>query len=293
MTRTAWLTASLGFGYLVLGWAAVVSVDFLNVRDAQSWLTADFHPLPLLWYELFSEASPAENLQWAALATAFLAMATVAWRLRQADSRPAYPLCAVLAIGLLLMLVEDSLNLRHIVVDHYFPTLFGDDDTYPRSLYRLIWELMFYSLLAALMALPFLAFWRSRAWEGTGLKLLVFAYAIYGFAGFSSAMRRIGDWQERLGQHIIARFKLSELPAWTEALERMERAREQSENYTHTLGYLLTDHLIEESIELIATTLLVTGLLCVRRNMLQKCGDLGHPHISYLADRPLQRRPFS
>lgn len=268
MNTPARITAWIGFGYLILGWAAVITIDVLNVFDAQNWLTAGLNPLPLLWYELFSEASPAEMLQWAALAVSFIVFATVALQLRKQSDWHRYRFAAMLSLGLLLMLIEDFLNLRHVVVDHYFPLVFGEPSTYPRRTYRLIWELIFYTFLSVLMVIPFVVFWLKGVWHGTGLRILTVAYLIYGFAGFSSALRRVGDWQERLGYWLIERLNLAELPAWAESLSRMERWRELSSGYTHTLGYLLTDHLIEESIELIAATLLVTALLSLRQQTL-------------------------
>lgn len=265
MTRPACVAAFFGFGFLALGWAAVIAIDFLNVFDAQGRVTAGLMPLPLLWHELFSEGKVAEKLQWAALATGFLAFGTVALKFREGPLDPfRYRYALMLSFGLLLMLIEDSLNFRHVVVDSYFPIFFGDESTNPRSTHRLIWELSFYSLLSLLMVLPFLAFWRRGIWQGTGLRLLTLGYLVYGLAGFSSAMRRLGDWQERLGHWIIAKLELAELPAWQDSLNRMEYWRQQSPDYTHSLGYLLTDHLIEESVELIAATLLLMGLLILR-----------------------------
>lgn len=265
--RPVWLVAGLGFGYLLFAWAAVLAVDFLNLGNAQVWWTADLEPLPVLWFELFAEGKPAENLQWAFLATGFLAFVTVALKLRTVD-RVRYRYALMLSIGLLLMLIEDSLNFRHVVVDTYFPLLFGDADDYPRRTYRLIWELTFYSMLSVLMVLPLFAFWRRGIWRGTGLRVLIAGYLVYGAVGFGSAMRRVGDWQERLGHWIIERFDLAALPAWQESLARMAFWHENVPDYPHTLGYLLTDHLIEESVELLAATLLVMGLLMLRRRTL-------------------------
>lgn len=105
-----------------------------------------------------------------ALATGFLAVATAALKLRAVDPER-YRYALMLSFGLLLMLIEDSLNLRHIVVDTYFPMLFGEASTYPRRTYRLIWELKGYSILSVLMVLPFLAFWFYSIWRGTGLRV--------------------------------------------------------------------------------------------------------------------------
>lgn len=270
MNTPARITAWVGFCYLTLGWAAVITVDFLNAFDTQTWLTAGLQPLPLLWYELFSEGSPAEMLQWAALAVSFLAMTTAALQFRKQPDRFCYRFAAMLSLGLLLMVIEDALNFRHVVVDYYFPFVFGEQSTDQRRVYRLIWELIFYSFLSVLMVVPFLFFWRKKIWHGAGLRLLTVAYLIYGFAGFSSALRRVGQWQERLGHWLIEHLNLAVLPAWEESLSRMERWREQSSDYNHTLGYLLTDHLIEESIELIAATLLVTAFLMLRRQTVEE-----------------------
>lgn len=267
MNNSSRLVALIGFGYILLGWTAVLAIDFLNIWNMQEWLIGNLEPLPLLWYELFAEGKPAENLQWAALATGFLSFITVSFRLRLIDSIR-YRYALMLSVGLLLMLIEDSLNLRHVVVDAYFPRMFGDAHNYPHRTYRLVWELIFYSFLSLLMGVPFLAFWLKGVWKGRGLRILTAGYLVYGLAGFSSAMRRVGNWQERLGHYIIEQLNLTALPAWQESFERIEFWRENIPNYSHTLGYLLTDHLIEESVELVAATLLLMGLLILRRQTL-------------------------
>ncbi|MCK8517210.1 hypothetical protein M0534_12880 [Methylonatrum kenyense] len=251
----------------------MIIIDFLNINDAQEWVTNELQPLPLLWYALFSEASPAENLQWLLIGAACVAMAAASWRYRLAGARTAYAFAGLLTVGLFLMLIEDSLNLRHVVVDHYFPILFGmPENDIPRT-YRVTWELSFYSLLATMMASGFLYFWLRGILQDTGLQLLTMGYLLYGLAGFSSALRSLGDWQERLGHWVIDRWELADLPAWSEALTRMELWKEASETYSHTLGYLLTDHLFEESLELLAATLLAAGFLNLQGRMVPKTED--------------------
>ena len=257
------LILAIVFVYLGLTWSLIIAVDFLNLFDWQRF-SLNFAPLPFFWYEIYSEGRWTERLQWLFLAIGLWAASRLFLLARKDQVRPAYVAGLLLSCGLLLMLVEDSLNLRHIVADTYLVVWFGDP--LARST-RLAWELAFYSTLAFLMAGGLYVLWRHFRFPRQLWLLLIPAYAVYGMVGFASAARRVGDWQERLGDWIIEALGLSSMPAWSIALRRIELTGEIDPEYTHTLGYLLTDHLLEESVELIAAGLLAAAMLGVWRNL--------------------------
>ncbi|WP_018140878.1 hypothetical protein [Thioalkalivibrio sp. ALJ7] len=259
-------------------WAWVALADIAGIPTVRSdWLLAD-SPLPLLWYALFSEGRAVEMAQWGLLFCSTL-LAT-GWWLSHLKSTPAairVPFL-LLASALLLMLVEDSLNLRHVVANDYLPLLHSLLPFTERFVSRLTWELFFYSVLSAMMLGAVAAIILRYRPRLETLVWLSLAFVIYGSVAFGSAMRRVGDWQERLGTWLMERLDLYALPHWQDTLAIMEQSRANNENYTFTLEYLLVDHLLEESVELIAASLLLAALLSLSRDIHQsRTTSMRHP----------------
>lgn len=244
-------------------WLPIIAIDFLNLFGLQEWTISKEWQLPFLWWEIYREARYTEMLQWLMLATAAgIALMTYVQR-KGIKSQPDQLAWLIFSTTLLLMLIEDSLNLRHLVADVHLPYLLGIEQL-ARS-QRTLWELCFYALLATGMTIPLWLLWR----DGFRLKSVTashvfLAYAIYGSVGFGSALRKAGDWQSGLGAWLIEALNLSQMPAWRLALEKMAYWQDTFPGYNHTLGYLLVDHLLEETIEFIAATLLLTAILQLR-----------------------------
>jgi len=249
------LTAMVG---LVTCWGIVYHVDI--ALNPIAW--AQMNALGMAWYALFSEGGVVENAQWLLLATA-LSVALWCWAQilvqnpRSSLRTPVF----LLAAGLALMLIEDSLNLRHMVSDRVLANAFFVEPL--PSHVRMTWETSFYLALAGTMLASMVLIWRRGALSRSTLALVVVAYATYGLVGFGSALRRLGDWQERLGAYIIARFELLGLPNWADAAQRIEGWRAADPDYTYTIGYFLVDLLVEESVELIAASLLTAAVISV------------------------------
>lgn len=260
-----WLGLGAALAWLLLAWSAAIAVDVFNAFGLQAWLDEHYSGFPLLWYRLFSEASPTEWLQWALLATG-CGFAVAAWlRARRQDDAALQTGWFVLAAGLALMLIEDSLNLRHLfLIEHVRPILDALGLEVQHD--RLIWELLVYTTLAAVMATAAWLLITRLVHRRLSLAVLVLAYASYGTVGFASAGRRIFEWQERLGEIILARFDLLSIPTWQTADENLALAREQVENFRFELSYLLVDHWLEESVELLAAGLLLTAVILLFRD---------------------------
>lgn len=267
------LVVGLAITVLTLLWVWVGLADVAAWEAARTESLLSRSPLPLLWYPLFSEGRAVEIGQWTLL---FMSMLLAAhwWlsRRRSGSSHDRLPFL-VLTGALLLMLVEDSLNLRHVVADDYLPFLHAQLPGTESFVTRLTWELSFYSALSAMMlgSITTLVL-RYRPRRAT-FAWLVLAFGVYGSVAFGSAMRRVGEWQERLGGWLMERLGLYDLPHWQDALASVERSRENSENFTFTLEYLLVDHLVEESVELIAASLLLAALLSLSRDIRRRTAD--------------------
>jgi len=265
LERGWWLPLAVALGWLAFAWTAAISIDIHNVGGLQDRMI-EWSPLfPLAWYRLFSEAHPTEWLQWTLQAVG-LVVAFLLWRRLQAPGSDARLRTGwfLLAAGLFMMLMEDSQNVRHLVSDSYLIPFFEPRGIVSRQV-RLVWETLFYLFLSALMVGGVLVLLtRGRPDRRTGGILLV-GYALYGFAGFSSAARRVFDWQERLGNWAIERWSLLEIRTWAMAEQQLEGYRALNAGYDHTMGFVLVDHWVEESVELLSAGFLVTGFLLLAR----------------------------
>lgn len=260
----------VAIAFLLPAWASVLLFDVLStslsMRISRTEMTIN-----LLFYELFAEGRWAERLQWALLT---FCAGTVFWmRLRLTRDMPGVgeirvPL-TLLGLGTLIMLAEDALNVRHIVAR----LIIASDiipDLSDRAI-RLAWELSFYALIAALVFFSTVTILR-RGFGGGNIpgatrRGFFAAFGLYGLVAFGSAMRRVGDWQENLGAFLIARLELGEDPRWLKAQEILV---ENEWDEAWPLSYLLVDHLVEESLELIAAALLASFLLTLRRDLITR-----------------------
>lgn len=111
--------------YLLLTWGAVIAVDIHDLWGLQKVLDDAEGYHYMLWVNLFREAGPTEWLQWALLAGG-AGVGLHAWhRTQHAGPRWLAMAWFVLAMGVVLMLLEDSLNIRHVLGEDYF---FGTRD---------------------------------------------------------------------------------------------------------------------------------------------------------------------
>lgn len=251
----------LAFSLLTLltAWIIVLLVDILEALSLEDFLASSSAVYPLIWYHLLKEGSPIEFLQWLTLGICLCIAGYSTWISKRIGKAALASCFFLFTAGLLLMLAEDSLNVRHLTANAYLlPTteVFVDP-----SIARTIWEVFFFSLLSILMISPLGMLYMCRTTRAEIPSRLIAGYAIYGMIGFGSALRSLSDWQERLGNWLIGAFDLAEKKAWSMALARSERALKENPDFTFTTGYLLFDHLIEESIELIAASLLLSGFI--------------------------------
>lgn len=252
-------------GVLVVGWAIVYHAD---IAQGQHW--AQFNnSLGMAWYGLFSEGKLVERLQWMLLSVGLCAALWVWGQVIKHDgASPLRVPVFLLVAGLAVMLIEDALNFRHVVADQLLAPLHVDS-VLPRMT-RTAWEASFYVLLASVMVVPLIVLLRRGVLSAAAQVWALAAYGLYGLVAFGSALRRVGDWQERLGAWIIDRFELLDLQNWRLAQFSIDRWHAADESYTHTLGYLLVDHLVEESVELLAAALLVGAVIAVSDDVLAR-----------------------
>lgn len=239
------------FGYLLLAWYTCYKVDFLQQPSALfPWLESliDGSTAPLLWLILFGEASITENLQWFSLLLAAFFAGLVAVQSKQARLA-----AAIFCFGLLWMYAEDCYNVRHLVTAWAGESIFGYEPTdlvWIQSRTRTLIELSIYIVMASVMVWGYIAIWQKKYLSQSGFAVLTAGYLLYGVAAFSSATRHAFNWYERVGA-IFFDFIADKTPV----------ALQGSDVIFHRapLGYWWMDYVVEESLELLAASLLMAA----------------------------------
>ncbi|MCG5528626.1 MULTISPECIES: hypothetical protein [Halorhodospira] len=153
----------------------------------------------------------------------------------------------ILAAGFLLLYLEDAHNTRHYIAR----TLLDIDRETP--LLQATIELSYYAFLASVMLLALFFLLRSGTLPQLARRLFLIGYPLYGLIAFASATRNVGDWYRVVGSWIQKRLIEGRTisPPWSD------------EVYTCTAisSFHFMDGLVEESIELIAATLLLAAVL--------------------------------
>lgn len=222
------LVVVAGTGYLAAVWLVILVVD-RSISD----------PSDPLWARLFTEAGPTERLQWTLL---FACSAACLWGLR-ATGAP-YRFLALMAYGTILMLVEDSVNLSHIAV--YRLGARGD------MVGTMSARLAVYGLVAALPVLAFARYWRHLR---AGRAALASGFVLYGTAAAMSVPANLFGLYQRIGPWIIQQVGIPSAPPGTFEFPEYD--------IPDTTGVAFLDLAVEESLELLGATLLLSGLLSV------------------------------
>ena len=108
-----WFGVTLGF--LALGWAGFLLLDWLDVGGIRDGVLSTFTSAPLFFLWAFGEAGPIEIVQWLCLGFSALLCLRLARRLKS-GSEPRVGRFFLLGAGaFLLMFLEDSVNIRHFL----------------------------------------------------------------------------------------------------------------------------------------------------------------------------------
>lgn len=255
----SYLPLVLGVALLLFFYAITFASDFYGASLNFPFYSEGY---PLLYYHFFSEGRLVENFQWLFLAAGAVSSALI-YRVigTQPNARGERRAFFLFTAGLFVMFLEDWMNIRHLISSGYMIPLF--ENWLSSTHIRMIWEAIFYLCLSSIMIAGFWYLLKSGCNELKPNKRLIFGFALYGLVGFGSAFRRLFDWQERLGNAIIDGLNLKPLDSWQEAFAIYHQALERNPDYGFSPGYLLVDHLVEESLELIAASFLLSGLLAI------------------------------
>jgi len=244
----------LVFLCLAATWLAFFAVDVFDVANSRGnirHLPFNDQGLVLIW--LFGEGGPIEILQWASnICSLGLCFSFAILH----DSRGEPYISRTFrfgTMGFLLLLLEDIGNVRHFFALSIRYYLYEEMDYTGEGMQvHTISDIIFYSLLGALMVYFFWRVYPALKKASHARSFLIVGYICYGIAAFASATRYIADWYEHLGSILIA-------PVYPN-MNSIFLA--DNTDYTmHSLGYWIVDLLLEESLELIAASALLTTFL--------------------------------
>ena len=222
------------FIYLLLAWISFFFVDVYNVLGLRDVLVGTNVKVPITWVFFFKEAGLTEMLQWLALLLATIVSIGLSIMLKKQSYFGAASFWRIMGIATFLMFIEDGLNPRHILANLMI-TAFSTLD--PLRV-RIITELCFFTILAAVPVYAVLRYWR-YPWKSIATRNYLFlGFISYAAAVGSSGTRFIFDWYYYVGHNIhetIAKGELLVPYYWNR----------------YWLDHHLVDWLIEESVELI------------------------------------------
>jgi len=229
-------------GWLLIVWIIFIAIDIMNLIDIEL-----SQPV---WTRLFNDR-PVEWSQWFLLAFAIVASAYLAGKLDAGKKVMAARFFFLLAIGLGLMLIEDAGDIRHTLSSWLHeatgPFIFGLP-------HRVVSDVPYF---AALAAVPLYAVFRygSYAWESAGTRFyLPLGVIFYALAAVCSGLRHLGDFYIKVGLRLDSFLFGGRFPVPDGMTQ--ERAH-----------FFIVDSVIEESVELLAVTMIFAAILAYARNL--------------------------
>ncbi|MCG5539474.1 hypothetical protein, partial [Halorhodospira sp. 9622] len=220
----------------MVGYAGAIISDFCGLTSHyifHDWIFSYF----------FIEAGPVEKAQHVCLALGFVFSAgCFAYQIKNKQSTAGW---WALTAGFFFLYLEDAHNTRHYITR----TLLDVDRETP--VLQASIELSYYAFLASVMVLALFLLLRSGTLPKLAKRLFLIGYPLYGLIAFASATRNVGDWYRVVGSWIQERLiegRTISFP-WSDATYECAAIS----------SFVFMDGLVEESIELVAATLLLAA----------------------------------
>lgn len=225
--------------WLMVAWALFLSVDIFG------WFDPGFNRP--MWRLLFNNY-PVEWTQWFLLAFSIFIAGFLSAVLYARQQLPSAKFFLFFGIGLGFMLIEEAGDIRHTISAELRRVMGDEIAGLP---YRVVSDVPYFTLLASVPAYAVLRYgkhiWREylqARW------ILLGGVALYALAAVSSAVRHLNDFYIRVGAWVDSTFFAGRFPVPGNLSQ--ERAH-----------FFVVDSVLEETVELLAITLVLAGLLAV------------------------------
>jgi hypothetical protein len=238
-------------GFVAFSYLLMILIDALNIFGIQNILVNNLN-IPYFWYHYF-EIPFLVPLGWFLLGLVLLVFTINAGAAYHKHDKKVFSFWLLISIGLTLMLVEDTGDVRHILrfkLESFF-------DEGPYGYYGTLWELFYFVVIGSVMLFALLYF-RKVYWHHTKTRnYLLTGYLFYFISQVSSftstAFQSEGAelWYENAGKFILNRLFVRN--------ELSERIYQMAITEDEWLHFNFMDFVYEESLEFIGAAALLTA----------------------------------
>ncbi len=227
--------------YLIICMIAIVLFDIYNLAGVRSFLEASDLEKPRVWFHIFNEQGPTEMLQWLLLSLTTLISVFISGRLMEKRNYRLGYFWYLIGILTIILLLEDGSNVSHKFQEYMSYIA-------PESIFDS--RFIVYSIYMIIAIVPLIKYGKDLYYYRTSFTYLITGYFVYGFAGFISVfLGLLGISRAPVGNYIIYNLLNGKLlypyPRFHDAM----------------IGEIFMDTVVEESIELFATCLLLCSIL--------------------------------
>ena len=228
------------FAYYFAVWILIIAVDVYNIFGIQNILIASNIEYPLLWIHMFDEASPTEMLVWLLLGLSIIVFSYNAGNYLYKNKHLS-SFCIFMAIGLMLMLLEDAGNPSH-KFNHWMHTLSIGPNWFN---YRII----IFMFIGFFPLFAFVRYYKELLKVNKTRKYLLIGFFAYGIATLFSMADAFWGWYGSVGVFIHKQVLnelliLNDLDLWK-------------------LGWWFMDNVVEETLELIGAVALLASAISI------------------------------
>ncbi len=235
---------------LVSSYTAIFLFDVHNLFGVRDRLHAhDGLSIPFLWDYLFTEGGPIEIFQWLFIGLFMMTSSFIAGKLTAVNERKAATFWVLLALGGILMIMEDAGNVRHFLTER-FVLLIKDE-----MIIRSITELIYFALVALIPLVALVKYGKYPFKSRRTAAFLLAGYFFYGIAVTMSGTRDIMFWYQTAG-NVLYNLSIS-----LGGGEELLMLYEEIDQYLADIGsievrYRMMDYLVEESFEILGAAFL-------------------------------------
>lgn len=255
---------AIGIGILVFSYMTIYLIDMLNIFGLR--MLFEGGKVPLMWHWTFVEAGPVEVFQWLFLGGFIITSGYLVGGFSQLNESKKANFWLIMAIGGVLMLIEDAANVRHPLITS---SIIFDWHTVN------ILETIYFLFIAFLPVIAVIKYRKILFKNRKLLMLFVLAFLFYGTAGFVT-----GDTYVSNGLGIVepinnAMYNFTVYLGgedlqiiYEDSNRHIAELEEERGSSIMDVGMRLNDYILEESLELLGATMFLAAALMHRKDYL-------------------------
>ncbi len=251
--KLPFITVVLNISMLICLLLLSLAIDLYSIQISPfSELSDKIYP-NLFWIYAFTEASIVENFQWMNLIISFI-ISLLLYFIIYFNNLTSTKKWVFLPIGLLVLYFEDKYNTRHVISEIIYDFSSFENMSlieFQSCYYGTIIELFIYTIYGFIMLI---ALWKILAVEyfHKHKKYFIIGYLLYAIAAVISASRHLFNWYDIIGSKILNKIISGFDVTWS---------AEDILFQHNSLGFWFMDFVLEESLELLASSLILGGVI--------------------------------